>query len=111
MTSPALILEVLAQLLPPGYRVVSESELASLKAGSPDDLLTEEQVAEELHTGIATLRKWRTTGDGPRFVKVTGFRAPQYRRGDLDAWKAKLPSCGSSAESKVKRGSSTREDR
>lgn len=100
MISSTLIVEVLAQLLPPGFRVVSDAELASLKVGSTNDLLTEKEVADELHTGIATLRKWRSHGDGPRFVKVVGFRAPQYRREDLDEWKAKLRSVRSSAELK-----------
>jgi hypothetical protein len=55
------------------------------------DLLTEERIAAELGVAVTTLRKWRTTGEGPAFVKVPGFRAPRYRRRDPEEWKASLP--------------------
>ena len=85
---PSLIIEVLRGMLPPGYVIATEAELTR---ATGEDLLTEEEVAAELHVAVATLRKWRTTGEGPVFIKVPGFRAPQYRRRDLEAWKADLP--------------------
>lgn len=99
MTLPAsMIVEVLRGMLPAGYVIATEAEMTR---ATGDNLLTEEEVAGELHVAIATLRKWRTTGDGPTFVKVPGFRAPQYRRGDLEEWKAGLPGWRSSVECRM----------
>lgn len=92
---PSLIVEVLRSLLPEGYVIATQAEITRATGA---DLLREEEVAEELHVAIATLRKWRTTGEGPRFVKVPGFRAPKYRRSDLEEWKAALPGRRSCAE-------------
>ncbi len=92
---PSLIVEVLRGLLPAGYVIATAAELTR---ATGEDLITEEEVAGELHIAIATLRKWRTNGDGPAFVKVPGFRAPQYRRRDLEQWKAGLPGLHSSME-------------
>ena len=33
-------------------------------------LLTETQVAERLNLRVATLRRWRWLGQGPRFIKI-----------------------------------------
>jgi len=92
--TPALIIEVLQSLLPDGWKIVP----ADFAPGDPDELLLEAQVAEELHVEVSTLRKWRTTGEGPAFCKVPGFRAPQYRRHDLNAWKAGLKGYRSTVE-------------
>jgi len=96
MTLPATLrIELLRELLPEGYVIATQAELTRATGA---DLLTEQEVAMELHVAIATLRKWRTTGEGPLFVKVPGFRAPQYRRCDLEEWKAHLPGWRSSLE-------------
>lgn len=66
-----------------------------------EDLLEEDQVAEELGVKVATMGKWRTNGEGPAFVKAPGFRAPRYRRRDLDDWKASLRPFRSTVESRL----------
>jgi hypothetical protein len=33
-------------------------------------LLTEEQVVEQLHVSVASLRRWRLERRGPQFIKV-----------------------------------------
>lgn len=92
--TPALIIEVLQSLLPDGWKIVPADAVQS----DPDELLQEAQVAAELHVEVCTLRKWRTTGEGPAFVKVPGFRAPQYRRQDLNTWKVGLKGYRSTVE-------------
>jgi hypothetical protein len=94
--TPALVVEVLQSLLPDGWKIVP----ADWTADDPDELLVEAQVADELHVEVSTLRKWRTTGEGPGFCKVPGFRAPQYRRKDLNEWKASLKGYHSTVEYK-----------
>lgn len=47
-------------------------------------LLDEKQAASYLHLSVALLRKWRTYGDGPAFVKIG--RLVRYRQLDLDAY-------------------------
>jgi hypothetical protein len=49
-----------------------------------DSLLTEEQAAKHLHVQQGTLRKWRTLGRGPVFLKFTG--KVRYKREDLVAY-------------------------
>lgn len=51
-----------------------------------DELLDTERVAKVCGLSEVTLRKWRITGDGPRFVRLG--RAIRYRRADLDAFLA-----------------------
>ncbi|WP_293682787.1 helix-turn-helix domain-containing protein [uncultured Phenylobacterium sp.] len=47
-----------------------------------DELLDTEQVAKGWGFAEVTLRKWRMTGDGPRFMRLG--RAIRYRRADLE---------------------------
>lgn len=49
-----------------------------------EQLLDTAQAATVYGLAPATLRKWRCTGDGPRFVRVG--RAVRYRKTDLDAY-------------------------
>jgi predicted DNA-binding transcriptional regulator AlpA len=42
------------------------------------------QAASYLGVAVATLSKWRVTGQGPLFARAG--RAVVYRRRDLDAW-------------------------
>ena len=48
-------------------------------------LLTEKEVAKITGFSVRTLQKWRLTGEGPQFVRVSA-RAIRYRRCDIDAW-------------------------
>jgi excisionase family DNA binding protein len=50
-----------------------------------NDLLTEEEAATLLRVKRFTLRKWRRTGGGPRFVRC-GWRLVRYARTDIDDW-------------------------
>jgi predicted DNA-binding transcriptional regulator AlpA len=54
---------------------------------APDDtqLLLEAQAAQLLHVGIGTMRNWRATDQGPKFLRL-GARAVRYRRTDIDEW-------------------------
>ncbi len=48
-------------------------------------LLSEKETAKLLGFSIRSLQKWRTTGEGPLFVRVSA-RAIRYRREDLNRW-------------------------
>lgn len=48
------------------------------------NLLTTDEVAARLRSAKQTLRRWRCTGFGPRFVKV-GSKV-LYREEDVAAW-------------------------
>jgi excisionase family DNA binding protein len=50
-----------------------------------NDLLTEEEAATLLRVKRFTLRKWRRTGGGPRFIRC-GWRLIRYVRSDIDEW-------------------------
>lgn len=50
-------------------------------------LLTPTQAAEVLGVGTKTLERWRSTGDGPRFVKLSPGTV-RYRAVDLNAFVA-----------------------
>jgi hypothetical protein len=52
----------------------------------PDDLLTEQQVADELRKSPATLARWRRTGTGPSRLRVG--KTPMYRWADVLRWLA-----------------------
>ena len=47
-------------------------------------MLREQEVADFLNLKVATLRRWRWSGDGPCFFKLNG--AVRYRRSDLEAY-------------------------
>lgn len=47
-----------------------------------DQLLNEEQLATLWNISHRTLQKWRTTGGGPRFVKVGSL--VRYRHTDIE---------------------------
>jgi excisionase family DNA binding protein len=51
------------------------------------NLLTVEQAAALVGISPWTLRKWRSKGQGPRFVRLGGAMGTvRYRRKDLDAY-------------------------
>ncbi len=50
----------------------------------PGSLLNENEVAGTLNVKVATLRRWRWAGKGPRFLKIGG--AVRYDPADLQAF-------------------------
>lgn len=48
------------------------------------DLLTTDQLSEELEMSVEALAQWRYRGQGPKFVKEG--RWIRYRRADVDQW-------------------------
>lgn len=55
-------------------RILDDVELESL--------MTEHEVAEQLAIKVATLRKWRVTGNGPTFIKLGS--AVRYLPSDVE---------------------------
>ncbi len=51
---------------------------------TPDRLLDEKEVASILNINVATLRRWRWAGKGPRFLKIGG--AVRYAQSDIAAF-------------------------
>jgi predicted DNA-binding transcriptional regulator AlpA len=51
----------------------------------PAPLLTPEAVAARLSVKAKTLERWRTTGEGPLFVRISR-KVVRYRRQDVDAF-------------------------
>lgn len=51
----------------------------------PDALETEQSAAGFLGVTPRALQKWRITGTGPQFVRISG-RCVRYRRRDLIVW-------------------------
>ncbi len=54
-------------------------------AFDPDSLETERHAADFLGVTTRALQKWRATGTGPQFVRISG-RCIRYRRRDLTDW-------------------------
>jgi predicted DNA-binding transcriptional regulator AlpA len=73
-----------------------QAEKAAIPAPKLSRLLNEEQVAEPTGLSLATLRRWRVLGTGPKFRKLgAGPKSPvRYDPADLEAWIAFLPSGG-----------------
>lgn len=51
------------------------------------EFLAEDDVARRLGVSARTLVRWRTTGDGPPFVRL-GARRIGYRAADIERWAA-----------------------
>ena len=51
----------------------------------PDALASEQLAADFLGVTPRALQKWRMTGDGPRYVRISS-RCVRYRRRDLVEW-------------------------
>lgn len=49
------------------------------------ELLAEKEVAKKLGFSPRTLQKWRRTGSGPVFMRISP-RCVRYREEDLEAW-------------------------
>lgn len=64
---------------------------------SNSSILTTPEAAAYLKLGVPTLNRYRLTGAGPRFARISGG-AVRYRRSDLDEWlESKLVSSTSEA--------------
>ena len=50
------------------------------------------EIAERLGISVSTVRRWRLTGEGPRWIRIGGASI-RYSIRDLDDWVAGLP-CG-----------------
>ena len=57
-----------------------------MPAYEANDLLTERQLADELHKSPATLARWRRAGTGPPWLRVG--KSPMYRWADVERWLA-----------------------
>jgi hypothetical protein len=60
------------------------------KNGKDNDLLLVKQVTEEYGPPAGTLRSWRCRGIGPPSFTLGPKGRVVYRRGDLEAWLAKV---------------------
>jgi hypothetical protein len=65
------------------------------KANPPllSELLNEKEVAANYTVSVSTVRRWRLTGGGPRFIKIGAL--VRYRVGDVIAFLESRPTGGS----------------
>jgi len=54
---------------------------------------TDVEVAQFLGVSVSTVRRWRLTGAGPRWIRIGGSSI-RYPIADLEAYLANLPSGG-----------------
>jgi predicted DNA-binding transcriptional regulator AlpA len=92
---PALVVEVLREILPDGW------EIREVQEGPVEELLTGQQLADELHLSIETVRRYIRDGTGPLATKVPGHRSPMFKRKDVEAWKARLKTARNTLELKT----------
>jgi predicted DNA-binding transcriptional regulator AlpA len=59
--------------------------------------LSEEEFSSRYGIARRTLQRWRTTGDGPAFVRF-GARHIKYRVSDIEAWAAARTYSSAAAE-------------
>lgn len=52
-----------------------------------DELVTSEELAEELRIPHGTIRSWRSRGKGPRWFSAGGKHV-RYRRSEINRWLA-----------------------
>ncbi len=57
------------------------------------ELITEREIAKQLHVSLALVRRWRVEKRGPTFIKVGPL--VRYRPEDVQAWLTDLPKGGS----------------
>jgi predicted DNA-binding transcriptional regulator AlpA len=55
-------------------------------------LLSDYEVADRASVSVATVRRWRQTGQGPRFLKIGA--SIRYRPEDVEVWLNSRPSGG-----------------
>jgi predicted DNA-binding transcriptional regulator AlpA len=56
------------------------------------NLLPEKEVAPRLAISLASLRRWRVEGRGPRYLKLGA--SVRYRVSDVEQWLASRPAGG-----------------
>jgi predicted DNA-binding transcriptional regulator AlpA len=61
-----------------------------------DSLLTEKELSAQLHVSLASVRRWRLLGCGPRFVKLGSL--VRYRHEDVQNWINTRPTGGELAK-------------
>lgn len=61
-----------------------------------EELFTERDVARITGLSVASARRWRLLGQGPRFIKIGA--AVRYKPEDLATWLASRPSGGGQSE-------------
>jgi predicted DNA-binding transcriptional regulator AlpA len=66
--------------------LLSGAEPAPARASS-SQMLTEKAVAARLGVTARTLQRWRTTGDGPAWIRI-GPRMIRYSEAGVSAWAA-----------------------
>lgn len=57
-----------------------------IRAEERDELVTVEEVCEELKISRRTFDRWRALGTGPRSERLGGTRPVRVRRSWLDEW-------------------------
>jgi len=72
---PALVVEVLREILPNGW------EIREVQEGPVEELLTGQQLADELHLSIETVRRYIRDGTGP-LVPSPGNSFKYFRGSD-----------------------------
>ncbi len=68
---------------------------------TPERLVTTREVAERLRVREQTVRLWRLTGKGPRYIRLSNSRVG-YDPADLEEWLGSRKA-SSSAEEKARR--------
>lgn len=56
-----------------------------MSAPSPEQPMTDEQVAPLLGVSVSTLRHWRGRGEGPPYFKLAG-KSVRYRWSEVENW-------------------------
>ncbi len=70
---------------PPTSVPDSSPDSADATRHDPDALVSEQSAAEFLSVTPGALQKWRMTGNGPQFVRISS-RCVRYQRRDLVEW-------------------------
>ena len=60
-----------------------------------NSLVPEKEVATQLAISLASLRRWRVEGRGPRYLKLGA--SVRYRIADVEDWLASRPAGGDGA--------------
>jgi predicted DNA-binding transcriptional regulator AlpA len=71
-------------------------ERESVADGRLESLLNEFDVARITGMSIATVRRWRLFGAGPKYLKLGA--AVRYKRDDISAWLESRPTGGGQQE-------------
>lgn len=72
------------------------SEVREIHVSPCSNLVTEVQASKILGFTIRALQAWRTSGKGPKFIKISS-RAVRYRLSDLEQWISSKERCSTSS--------------